>query len=190
MEQNLEQEIAERLAKLPEDVQAALKSGDVPAHTREIGEKHGLHIDQVGLLEDETMLVMLGFASPGDFTQSIVEQLHITPEVASEIADEVSTTLFVPIRESMKKFMEQQQETKSSEISAPTGIQTQSVATPSAPAAPAATPAPTAPTTMPAADIMLSQKTISTATAPTTASSTTPTGAASYKTDPYREPPE
>ena len=184
MEEDLEQKIVARLAELPDDVRAAVESGDVPTHVQAIGVAHGLHVDQIGLLEDATMLVMLGFASPDEFVGDITEQLHLPTADAAAIAGEVSEQLFVPIRESMQAFMEQRAATTAPE-------ERHELPLPAAPetrAAPGTTPNPapavsTPQPAMPQADTMLTQKTVSAPVPQTPAPAT-------YKTDPYREPPE
>jgi len=174
MEEDIQQQIINRLGELPVDVRAAIESADTSARVQAVGAKHGLHVDQIGLLEDAVMLVLLGFVNPGDFTRDIGEQLSLPAKDAATIAEEISEAVFVPVHESMQAFMEQK------------AAEAKNTAAPSAPAAATAPekhelPIPVAPQkpplpTTPAATQMLTQKTVSTPT--------------SYKTDPYREPPE
>jgi hypothetical protein len=191
MDEDIEKQIIERLAELPEDIRMAVESGDIPAHVHDIGAKHALHIDQIGLLEDATMLVMLGFTSPDDFTADIIAHLHIPSKDAGVIADEVSEQLFVPIRESMQKFMEKRSEEtlmenpkeNYTEAALPVQAEVEKHELP----IPIAPPKPE-PSAMPLVDTILTQKTIST---PASSTAQTPVVTPkTYKTDPYREPPE
>jgi len=106
MEEDLQKQIEARLAELPKDVQNAIASSDLEKRIAAVGTAHHLHIDQGGHLQDETLLVMLGFADPGAFPAALEQALGISKEVAEQLATEVSDQVFVPIRESMKAFME------------------------------------------------------------------------------------
>ena len=104
METITDQQIQERFAQLPQDVQLAIKSNKVEEHLQKIGSTYGLHIDQLGELKNATYLVMLGFADPAQFVGDIVQFVRVSKEQAEKIAEEVSTELFLPIRESLQKF--------------------------------------------------------------------------------------
>ena len=55
----------------PEDVRTAITSVDLRNKLRSVAEKHRLHVDQAGALENETMLVMLGLEHPRDYIQNL-----------------------------------------------------------------------------------------------------------------------
>ncbi len=166
------------MAELPPDVRSAIESAEWEDKLCILGQKHALHIDQMGGLEDETLLVMLGFAAPEEFAANIAEQLHVPAEKAQVLALEVNTEVFLPIRESMKRFMEARANTPAPAPQAPAG-------TPATPPAPTPPPPPapalqTAPTPAPK-PVDLHTETI--LAEPT--SSVVPA-----KIDPYREPVE
>ncbi|MBY0472954.1 hypothetical protein K2Q00_01540 [Patescibacteria group bacterium] len=196
-------QIEQRLAELPQDVRDAMLSAQLGENLRAIGQKHGLHIDQVGVLEDETMLVMLGFFEPEDFNNQLIAQLRISPADAEAITQEVTQQVFLPIRESMKAFTESKRKIMSepaqvrpigsveprpdlapasatvgaTSTNIPIRIETPQqnpVAPPQAASEGSAQAKPTMPP-MPNAEKMLTQTTV-----------TKPI----YKTDPYREPIE
>ena len=188
MEDDVMQKIKARIAELPQDVQDAILANDFEDRIAKIGQANRLHIDQIGSLGDETMLIMLGFASPQGFEGRLQQNLHLYDEQAATIAQAINNEIFLPIRESMKKIHGQD---------APKEVP------PPAPApvvAPEPTPAPVAEVVPPpaakmdAADMMLSHKTVSIPAqkpaTPTTPAPTAPTIGNSYKTDPYREPAE
>lgn len=170
MEESLEQQVAQRLNELPEDVRRAIESSDLPKHIQAIGSSHQLHIDQLGGLEDEVMLVLLGFEDPGNFTQNLVDHVQVPKDVAQKITDMVATEIFLPVRESMQSFM------------AARATADAAAAAPSAPV-PAPNPAPA----FPAADVALTQKTT---TPPTPAPVPTQNTQVPkpYTNDPYHEP--
>jgi hypothetical protein len=165
-DKNLEQEVAKRLAELPADIKAAIESADLATHIHDIGEKNKLHIDQVGTLEDEIYLSMLGFSRTDEFAKNIEKRLNVSAEQAAAITKDADEQIFLAIRESMKKFAEAK----------------------AAPVAPLPQPLKEIePPPMPAAEAMLAAPTITPAVPASPASSPTPKP---YTQDPYREPVE
>lgn len=185
MEQDAIVKIQQRLAELPADVQAAIQSSDLHAKVTTIGGKYQLHIDQLGELEDEVMLAMLGFAPIEGMGARFAQTLRLTPQVGEQLAGDINAQIFGSIRESMKAFAA----TKAAAANpAPTLTQPTAVSVPSAtPGIPAKPPV--APD-MHKADVVLTEKTISTPppAAATSAATTTPATPPIYKADPYREP--
>lgn len=162
MEEDLQKQIEQRLAELPADVQNAIASSDMEQKLNAIGAKHRLHIDQIGRLQDETMLIMLGFADMSTFDEALAKALAVPEEEANALAAEVSDQIFVPIRESMKAFAEKK-----------------TAAPPTSPEATKGT-APLQKVEIHPAEKMLMAPTVTKAP---------PAPPADYKTDPYREPP-
>ncbi len=164
----------EQFSKLPTELQAALKSPQLHEKIRIIGSKHQLHIDQMGKLEDEVVMFMMGFTEPEEFMSQLVNDLSVSTTTAGDIAVDIGKEIMVPIRGSMKKADGQ---------GAPSG--------PSTPV----TSAISKPAELHPADAMLSQKTVTTVAPPTpkplippAAPKVEPTAPQPYKADPYREP--
>jgi hypothetical protein len=178
MENDLQQKIKDRLAELPDTVQEAILSDDTGAKIRAIGMQYHLHIDQSAALEDATMLVMLGFILPEKFSDEIQRQLLTDKNTADAIIADIERSIFVPIRDAMKKTTEASVE--SAPVAPPQIVPAQS--------APAPTQAPAAPM-LPVAQELLTQKTAVVAPIQKPAAPTSGP-AAPYKTDPYREPVE
>ncbi|HVY73079.1 MAG TPA: hypothetical protein VG984_03475 [Candidatus Paceibacterota bacterium] len=190
MADDAKQEIEKRLAELPEDVRNAVLSADLGKKVQVIGQAHRLHIDQIGKLEDETMLVMLGFFDPEQFNIQLEQQLLIPAADANAIAGEINTNIFLPIRESLKRFMLEK------EPATPT---MSAAVTPPVPAIQTPPPMPAIQTPPPMPQVSSVPSTI--ASAPQPAAPVIPNADAgltqpavvkpnSYKNDPYREPIE
>jgi hypothetical protein len=103
MENDLAEQIKQRLAELPPNVLAAVQSADLGDKVRAIGQKQGLHIDQLGELEDETLMVMLGFSAPEDFGGRLSSALKVSREQGDALAQAINNDIFLPIREYLKK---------------------------------------------------------------------------------------
>jgi hypothetical protein len=189
MEQDTAAQIEKRLAELPEDVRNAVLSVEWEEKVRAIANKNALHIDQSGALGDTTLMAMLGFFSMADLSSHIAEGLNIPADKASAIATEVTNEVFMPIRDSLRKFTES---AKAPEPAAPVA------------AAPVSAPIPP-PKPKPdlsAAESMLETKTVSTPVVPPVVTPATPVAPptaplvkeeppkpTNYSADPYREAP-
>lgn len=101
-----DQMINERMEKLPLDLQQAINSTDNEQIIQEIGKRHHLHIDQIGELDNEIWQVMLGLEPAANFTTKIQARLGISQNEAEQIAGEVNSEIFLPIRESLKQIEE------------------------------------------------------------------------------------
>jgi len=97
-------QILEAFKKLPEDVKEAMFSVDTAEIIQGIGTKHKLMIDKIGELADETGLVMLGFTHPSEYVSHLAERLRVEHGLAKEIAEEINSKIFFPIRENLKKI--------------------------------------------------------------------------------------
>lgn len=203
MEDTNEQEIEKRLAELPQAIREAILSNDIGGHVREIGANHKLHVDQLAILEDLTVMTMLGFVAPGDFQNELKVQLGLDDEGSKTLAADINTEIFTVVRESLKHPAP----ATAAAAVAPASVKISTPSSPVPPPAPAAT-APKAPEMHPA-DLMLSQKTVTAVplvpakTSPATPVSVSPSAAPTtapvapkppapkpYTADPYREPTE
>jgi hypothetical protein len=96
--------VSEIYNALPLDVQTAMSSVDTIGKMQSIGQKHELHIDQIGELGKETGLVMLGLTHPSAYVKNLTERLNLDRGKATEIARDVNEQIFKPIRESLKRI--------------------------------------------------------------------------------------
>jgi hypothetical protein len=184
MDLQLETQIKERFATLPEDIQNAIQSSDLDEQLRLIGEAHHLHIDQMGTLGDEVRLVMLGFTDSAGFANALTEQTNVPALEAEKIAAEVAEKIFTPIRESMKQFMEKRDlATAVSTVSVPPDAP-QKIEEKGLPIIARSIPNESTKSVLPMAEKILTQPT-TTSQVPINPASPRP-----YKNDPYLEPAE
>ena len=94
--------IKEQYAKLPPVLQKAIQSTDLHDQITAIGTKHQLHIDQMGLLEDEISLLMMGFTEPIEFAGALQENVHVTADQAQKIAADINQEILLPIRDRLE----------------------------------------------------------------------------------------
>jgi hypothetical protein len=101
-----EQMIGERMAELPQPVQDAINSADVAKRLRDLATKHQLHLDQWDMLENEVRMTLLGVKDSGDLAKNIKEEVGVSPETATALADDISRVIFEPIREELERQLE------------------------------------------------------------------------------------
>lgn len=98
--------IKNRLSQLPEDIQRAIKDGDLASKFDSVAEKNNLKIDQNGNLQTETLLVMLGLESNSDYIDNVQKSLEISRSEAINITKDVNELILSPIRDSLRAIQE------------------------------------------------------------------------------------
>jgi hypothetical protein len=187
--QNTQELIAQRMQELPEDVRAAIQSAELDTTLQKIGGAHGLHIDQIATLIDETILVMLGFEPMDTFSARLAESFKISSDEAGKLSQDINAQVFLAIRESLKQFAAAKQTapavvpTAPAPATAPTFV----ALAPTAPAV-AATPTKPMPEELMPAEHLLKNTTVSVPTATPTDATAAPATPPAYTQDPYHEP--
>ena len=92
-----------RFAGLPPLLLKAISESGYQKKLYELGTKHKLAIDTMAGLEDLTIQFMKGEIEPAQYEKELVASLGIKPDASKEIANDINTTILLPIRELMKK---------------------------------------------------------------------------------------
>lgn len=95
----LDPEIKTQFEKLPTGVQKIITESNWQEKIRLIVKNNNLRIDQGATIESETFLVMLGFDTPDNFIQNLMNEAKLSQEIAQKIEEEVAETIFEPIKE-------------------------------------------------------------------------------------------
>ncbi len=135
-EKEVDTKLQERFKQLPKVVQDAITSANVEQHLRKLSETHKLHLDQWELLEDEVMLALLGFQPPEDLQKNIRSEVGVPDETAKILAEDVSKTVFEPIRAQLERELDASGTAQTPPATAPATP----VSTPSTAVAPATPP--------------------------------------------------
>lgn len=106
------QQIKERYKTLPQNLRDVYFSEETAEKLTAIGKANNLRVDQIGLLADETGLVMLGLVSTSEYITNLAKRLEITSELAKQVAEEVTSQIFSQVREAMQKIHGVQKEQK------------------------------------------------------------------------------
>lgn len=102
-----EEQLNQAFERLPEDIQSAIADAATEKRVAAIGERHNLHVDQIGKLADETGLVMLGLDHPDKFVSNLIKRLGVSPAEAETIAGEINAEVFAGLRQSIKRLADQ-----------------------------------------------------------------------------------
>ena len=94
--------LLDRLDKLPPQLKDAIFSNVNAEKMFDIGKRHGLLIDKVGEMTNETGLLMLGVTHPDEFVGNLAERLQVDRASASKIADDINREIFAPVREHLR----------------------------------------------------------------------------------------
>jgi len=95
--------LKEQFAKLPKVVQDAILSANVEKQLRSLADKHKLHLDQWGALENEVQLTLLGIQPTENLAKNIKAEIGATDEVAEALAADISEAVFEPIRQQLER---------------------------------------------------------------------------------------
>ncbi|OGF70334.1 hypothetical protein A3C75_00685 [Candidatus Giovannonibacteria bacterium RIFCSPHIGHO2_02_FULL_44_31] len=98
------QKLLEKFKKLPEDLKVVLFSQESATKIGAVGKKNDLSSSNIGILADETGLVLFGVLHPKDFIPDLSEKLGVDKETAKKIAEDVNREIFQKVRVSLRKL--------------------------------------------------------------------------------------
>lgn len=104
--EDIKKEMQTRFELLPEEIQKVITSSEYQMKLFEIAKKNKLTYEQLGTIEMETTMVLLGMTKPDDFRDEVQVELKLNdPEIESLVKD-ISDVVFVPVREALKQVYE------------------------------------------------------------------------------------
>src|SRR3989344_1313395 len=95
-----------KVKDLPKILQNAMYSIDVEDNVITIGQRNGLHLDQVAGLHDLVSLVFLGDIKPQNFSREVAKQVGIPQEKADIITAEINAQIFQPLHDELMKIQD------------------------------------------------------------------------------------
>ncbi len=102
MDENTTKMIKERFDLLPESIQELIISSNYQDTLIEIGKKYQLNVEQLGMLEQETTLVMMGLTPTKDFETELTNELNVDKMKGNQIVTEINEKIFLTIRDLLK----------------------------------------------------------------------------------------
>ena len=110
--EEIKKSIAERFNNLQPEIQDAIMSSNYEKNLYEIAQKHKLNVEQLGELELNTTLVLLGQTHPDEYADELEEDLKLPKEKIGEIVTDVNERIMKNIRELIKKNFADDDETE------------------------------------------------------------------------------
>ena len=93
------QEIQQHIAELPDNVRRAVMGFNWADEITTIGREFGLHMDQIGALQYETMMIILGLSPSASFNNALVHALEIDKNTAEEIVMSANAHVFTELQD-------------------------------------------------------------------------------------------
>src|ERR1035437_7494427 len=104
MDSETEKIIKEQMEKLPPEVKELFTDPELGNKIINIGKKNGINnIEQLGLFQTETYLVMLGLVHPDEYQNELKDRLNINDEKANIITKDVNEQMLSKILEKLKE---------------------------------------------------------------------------------------
>ncbi len=93
--------VKEKWDQLPESVRSALSNFNWKDPLLAIGKKYNLQIDDLNVLQNETMMILLGITPPDELKKQMAEQTQLPEVQIQELSDDVEKEVFRKIREAV-----------------------------------------------------------------------------------------
>src|SRR3989344_175966 len=110
MDTKTENLIKERMESLPPEFKAALATIDWAHIIQQIGQKNQIHIDKIGDLQTETMLLLMGVTHPGDYQAEIERVLQLPEDGGVVILNDVNERILLPLRKNVMEATGEKEE--------------------------------------------------------------------------------
>lgn len=110
MDKEVEKLIQQQFASLPASIQDVITNSNWEESLRAIVQKYNLHVDQGASIEDQTLLTMLGFATPDEYVGNLVEHANIPRSKALAVATDVEKQIFQKIRDRLVGESEEEEQ--------------------------------------------------------------------------------
>ena len=95
--------IKEKLATLPENLQAFIKANNWESSVEKIGKQLNLKEDQLINLENEVFLTLICLEPPSDFIENIKTEVGIDESTARTISNYINGTVFGVVMKDIKE---------------------------------------------------------------------------------------
>lgn len=102
MIEKLKQRTIDELAKLPKEMEESINSLDWSNISETIGKKYIQNEKEIDKLQAEILLVLIGIEKINNLKTNIEINVNLTPQIASQIFDELVEQIFFPIAENIE----------------------------------------------------------------------------------------
>ncbi|PIR47079.1 MAG: hypothetical protein COV07_00865 [Candidatus Vogelbacteria bacterium CG10_big_fil_rev_8_21_14_0_10_45_14] len=107
-----QQQIRDAFQRLPRAVGDIVSSVDTASTVMKIGEKNGLHLDQIGKLADEIGYLIVGLTKKDEFVKYLKSELGVDDAKATAVAKDVNEEILEKVREALREKADEGDEVK------------------------------------------------------------------------------
>ncbi len=112
MDLEFKKKIEERMKQLPSVLAKAIKASNWESIVFDIGRRHSLHVDDIGDLQNELILVLTGIVHPDEFRHIVISEIGIPEDKADVIIEEINDQVNEKIKNELKSIMDDADEDK------------------------------------------------------------------------------
>lgn len=106
MDLEFKKKIEERMKELPPALSQAIKNSNWEKLVFDIGREHSLHVDDIGEIQNELILVLTGIVHPDEFRSVLVSELGIGAEKTDAVVSEINTKINERIKAELRKSLD------------------------------------------------------------------------------------
>ncbi len=92
---------------IPLDILEAIQTSRIYDKLEEIGNRYNLLLDQIGQLEVDTRMTLIGKLKSDSFVSTIAQNLEISNSTAEKIAIDINDEIFDSLKESLRQMQEE-----------------------------------------------------------------------------------
>ena len=107
---DVRQEMNTRFALLPEQLQKVIMGNDYEQTLLAVAKAHKLTFDELGTLELETTMVLLGMTQPADYRDELQGELKKNDDEIDPLVKDVNEKVFGPVRAALERIYANQKE--------------------------------------------------------------------------------
>jgi hypothetical protein len=115
MDLEFKKKIEERFKEIPEVLAGAIKASHWESIVFDIGRRHMLHVDEIGEIQNELILVLTGIVHPDEFRRIVISEIGIPEDKADVVIEEINQQVNEKIKDSLKSVMASQREVSADE---------------------------------------------------------------------------
>lgn len=108
--EGIKAELRTRFELLPEELQNVIRSSEYQTKLFEVAKKNKWTYEQLGILELETTMVLLGMTNPNEYQNELAREVGKKPVEITSVVNDMKTQVFDPIRSSLMRLYTEKKE--------------------------------------------------------------------------------
>lgn len=110
MDPEFKAKIEERMQEIPAPLAEAIRESGWETIVFDIGRKHALHINDIGNMQNELILVLTGISHPDNFNSFVRSDLGVSTEKANDIIEQINLRVNEKIKDHLKEALNDTEE--------------------------------------------------------------------------------